>query len=130
MQARELRAPARGILVVQQVRPGVNIRPLRRRRVICACNAFVIRNAGGSVSAKGLERIRREAGIARAEFVHRNLIEVSKRRPRYEAVFDYPQGSTVLAVDLNKDGAMDIVTSTDRGTFIFWGKPGRSAAKP
>ncbi|MES1258296.1 MAG: FG-GAP-like repeat-containing protein, partial [Acidobacteriota bacterium] len=36
-------------------------------------------------------------------------------------------GSTVLAVDLNKDGAMDIVTSTNRGTFIFWGK---AAAKP
>ena len=35
-------------------------------------------------------------------------------------------GSTVLAVDLNKDGAMDIVTSTNRGTFIFWGKrPGK-----
>ena len=32
-------------------------------------------------------------------------------------------GSTVLAVDLNKDGAMDIVTATTRGTFIFWGKP-------
>ena len=31
-------------------------------------------------------------------------------------------GSTVLAVDLNKDGAMDVVTSTNRGTFIFWGK--------
>jgi len=31
-------------------------------------------------------------------------------------------GSTILAVDLNKDGAMDIVTSTNRGTFIFWGK--------
>jgi len=36
-------------------------------------------------------------------------------------------GSTVLAVDLNKDGAMDIVTATNRGTFIFWGKP---AARP
>ena len=36
-------------------------------------------------------------------------------------------GSTVLAVDVNKDGAMDIVTSTNRGTFIFWGKP---TAKP
>jgi len=32
-------------------------------------------------------------------------------------------GSTVTAVDLNKDGALDITTSTDRGTFIFWGKP-------
>lgn len=32
-------------------------------------------------------------------------------------------GSTVLAVDLNRDGAIDIVTSTNRGTFIFWGKP-------
>jgi hypothetical protein len=31
-------------------------------------------------------------------------------------------GSDVLAVDLNKDGAMDIVTSTKLGTFIFWGK--------
>ena len=37
-------------------------------------------------------------------------------------------GSDVLAVDLNKDGAIDIVTSTNRGTFIFWGKPARSAA--
>jgi hypothetical protein len=31
-------------------------------------------------------------------------------------------GSTVLAVDVNKDGAMDILTSTSRGTFISWGK--------
>jgi Domain of Unknown Function (DUF1080)/FG-GAP-like repeat len=33
-------------------------------------------------------------------------------------------GSDVLAVDLNKDGATDIVTATKFGTFIFWGKPG------
>jgi hypothetical protein len=32
-------------------------------------------------------------------------------------------GSNVLAVDLNKDGAMDVVTSNKLGTFIFWGKP-------
>jgi hypothetical protein len=32
-------------------------------------------------------------------------------------------GSDALAVDLNKDGAMDIVTSTRFGTFIYWGKP-------
>lgn len=32
-------------------------------------------------------------------------------------------GSTLLAVDLNKDGAIDVVTSTNRGTFIFWNKP-------
>jgi hypothetical protein len=32
-------------------------------------------------------------------------------------------GSNVLAADLNKDGAMDIVTATDRGTIIFWGRP-------
>jgi 3-keto-disaccharide hydrolase/VCBS repeat protein len=38
-------------------------------------------------------------------------------------------GSDVLAVDLNKDGAIDIVTSTDRGTFIFWGKPHAASAK-
>jgi hypothetical protein len=38
-------------------------------------------------------------------------------------------GSDVLCVDLNKDGAMDIVTSTDRGTFIFWGKGGARASK-
>jgi hypothetical protein len=36
-------------------------------------------------------------------------------------------GSTVLATDLNKDGAVDIVTSTNRGTFIFWGKPGKKS---
>jgi hypothetical protein len=38
-------------------------------------------------------------------------------------------GSTVSAVDLNRDGAMDIVTSTNRGTFIFWGKPGAKPAR-
>ncbi len=38
-------------------------------------------------------------------------------------------GSTVLPVDLNKDGAMDIVTGTKLGTFIFWGKPRAAAAK-
>ena len=31
-------------------------------------------------------------------------------------------GSDVLAVDLNKDGKLDIVTATRFGTFIFWGK--------
>jgi hypothetical protein len=31
-------------------------------------------------------------------------------------------GSDVLAVDLNKDGKMDIISSTNRGTFIFWNK--------
>jgi len=37
-------------------------------------------------------------------------------------------GSNLLAVDLNKDGAMDIVTATDRGVFIFWGKPRAATA--
>jgi hypothetical protein len=32
-------------------------------------------------------------------------------------------GSDVLAVDLNGDGVTDIVTSTKRGTYIFWGVP-------
>jgi hypothetical protein len=31
-------------------------------------------------------------------------------------------GSDILAVDLNHDGAVDIVTSTRFGTFIYWGK--------
>ena len=38
-------------------------------------------------------------------------------------------GSDLLAVDLNKDGAMDIVTATRWGTFIFWGKPGAGKQK-
>jgi len=38
-------------------------------------------------------------------------------------------GSELLAVDLNGDGAVDIVTATDRGTFIFWGKPSAGTAK-
>ena len=29
-------------------------------------------------------------------------------------------GSEVDAIDINKDGAIDIITSTNRGTFIFW----------
>jgi hypothetical protein len=37
-------------------------------------------------------------------------------------------GSTLMTVDLNKDGAKDIIAATDRGAFIFWGKP-RAAAK-
>jgi hypothetical protein len=32
-------------------------------------------------------------------------------------------GSHLEAVDLNNDGAMDIITSVNKGTFIFWGKP-------
>jgi len=31
-------------------------------------------------------------------------------------------GSHLTAVDLNNDGMIDIVTSTNRGTFIFWGQ--------
>ena len=31
-------------------------------------------------------------------------------------------GSHLAAVDLNQDGAVDIITSTNRGTFIFWNK--------
>jgi hypothetical protein len=31
-------------------------------------------------------------------------------------------GSHFAAVDINNDGAVDIVTSTNRGTFIFWNK--------
>jgi hypothetical protein len=30
-------------------------------------------------------------------------------------------GSMVQTTDLNKDGAVEILTATDRGTFIFWG---------
>ena len=37
-------------------------------------------------------------------------------------------GSDILAVDLNHDGAMDIVTATRFGTFIFWGKPHQKTA--
>jgi hypothetical protein len=29
-------------------------------------------------------------------------------------------GSEINAVDLNKDGTMDLITATNRGTFIFW----------
>ena len=39
-------------------------------------------------------------------------------------------GNTVLAVDLNHNGAMDIVTSTRLGTFIFWGKPHPKKSAP
>jgi hypothetical protein len=37
-------------------------------------------------------------------------------------------GNAVTAEDVNKDGLMDIVTSTNRGTFVFWGKPRRGAS--
>jgi hypothetical protein len=31
-------------------------------------------------------------------------------------------GSQLQTADLNGDGAVDVLTATDRGTFIFWGK--------
>ena len=31
-------------------------------------------------------------------------------------------GSQITAVDLNEDGTVDLITSTNRGTFIFWNK--------
>jgi hypothetical protein len=39
-------------------------------------------------------------------------------------------GSHFSVVDLNKDGAPDIITSTDRGTFIFFNKLRAGAATP
>jgi hypothetical protein len=38
-------------------------------------------------------------------------------------------GSQFSVADLNKDGAVDIITSTNRGTFIFWGQPKKPAGK-
>jgi hypothetical protein len=38
-------------------------------------------------------------------------------------------GSQFSVVDLNKDGAVDIITSTNRGTFIFFNK-GKAAGSP
>ena len=34
-------------------------------------------------------------------------------------------GSTVTVTDLNKDGLPDVLTGTTRGTYIFWGLPGK-----
>jgi hypothetical protein len=39
-------------------------------------------------------------------------------------------GSQFVAVDVNKDGAPDIITSVNRGTFIFFNKLHTSDAKP
>jgi hypothetical protein len=38
-------------------------------------------------------------------------------------------GSQFAVADLNGDGAVDIITSTNRGTFIFWGQPKKPARK-
>ena len=38
-------------------------------------------------------------------------------------------GSQFSVVDLNKDGALDVVTSTNRGTFIFWGLRGGASRR-
>jgi hypothetical protein len=37
-------------------------------------------------------------------------------------------GNAVTAEDVNKDGVIDIIASTDRGTFVFFGKPRGAAA--
>ena len=36
-------------------------------------------------------------------------------------------GSMVQTADLNKDGAVDILTATNRGTFMFWGSAKKGA---
>ena len=36
-------------------------------------------------------------------------------------------GSMVQTADLDKNGAVDVLTSTNRGTFVFWGT---KAGKP
>jgi hypothetical protein len=36
-------------------------------------------------------------------------------------------GSMVQTADLNKDGAVDILTATNRGTFVFWGSTKKGA---
>ena len=36
-------------------------------------------------------------------------------------------GNAVTAADVNKDGRMDILSATNRGLFVFWGKSRRSA---
>jgi len=33
-------------------------------------------------------------------------------------------GSMIQTADLNKDGAVDIMAATNRGNYIFWGRPG------
>jgi hypothetical protein len=38
-------------------------------------------------------------------------------------------GSEITAVDLNKDGAIDLITATNRGTFIYWNTPRAKKAK-
>ena len=38
-------------------------------------------------------------------------------------------GSHLAAVDLNHDGAVDIITSTNRGTYIFWNQMHAAKAK-
>ena len=37
-------------------------------------------------------------------------------------------GSQLATADLNNDGALEIITATDRGNFIFWGKPRNKGA--
>ena len=41
-------------------------------------------------------------------------------------------GNAVTAFDVNKDGLMDILSATDRGLFVFWGRPraGRAGRTP
>ena len=39
-------------------------------------------------------------------------------------------GSHFVAVDVNKDGALDIITSVNRGTFIFFNKLRTGEVKP
>jgi hypothetical protein len=37
-------------------------------------------------------------------------------------------GSDVVATDVNKDGAIDVVTATRSGAFVFWGSKGAGGA--
>jgi hypothetical protein len=52
-----------------------------------------------------------------------------RRRVRAELVHNASgAGSPLVAIDLNKDGTNDIITGTELGAFVFFGKP-RTASK-
>jgi hypothetical protein len=38
-------------------------------------------------------------------------------------------GSMVQTADLDKNGSVDVLTSTNRGTFVFWGTRGTGQAR-
>ena len=111
---------------------------LREARAASALNHPKATAMGSRYRMQHLEDFYYSWSAAAADVNHDGILYKTVRNPKAPGGAEFvPElvhnhsgvGSDALAVDLNRDGGMDIVTATKTGTFIFWGKPRAAARK-